>query len=324
MESVEAKAFWITGRERGELRRESLRTPATEEVRVRTLFSAISRGSEGLVWRGGVPEEVHETMRAPFQAGGFPWPVKYGYIAVGTVEAGPASLRGRAVFCLHPHQDVFVVPAAAVTIIPEDVPQPRAVLAANMETAVNALWDAQVLPGERIAVIGAGVVGSLVAYLASRIPGTQVQLIDRLPQKKEIATALAIPFASPEQADAGADIVFEASGNPDGLKLALRLAGMEARIIALSWFGTQDVALSLGGAFHARRLTLISSQVGHVPAHCRPRWDHARRMELALRLLRDPALDALISGESDFEDIVTAFARVVADPAILCHRIRYR
>jgi 2-desacetyl-2-hydroxyethyl bacteriochlorophyllide A dehydrogenase len=324
MESIEATAFWISGCERGELRRETLPNPSPEQVRVRTLFSAISRGTEGLVWRGGVPEEVYGSMRAPFQAGDFPWPVKYGYIAVGTVDAGSQALRGRTVFCLHPHQDVFVVPASALTIIPDDVPPARAVLAANMETAVNAVWDAQMLPGERIAVIGAGVVGSLVAYLAARIPGAQVQLIDRMPQKKEIATALGIPFASPEQAETRADVVFEASGNPGGLNLALRLAGMEARIVALSWFGNQEVSLPLGGAFHARRLKLISSQVGQVPAHCRPRWDHAQRMDLALRLLRDPALDALINGESAFADIVTSFARVVADPSVLCHRIRYR
>lgn len=323
MFDTKAKAFWITGAGKAELRAEILPVPGPDEVGVRTLYSAISRGTEGLVWRGAVPESEAETMRAPFQVGDFPWPVKYGYIAVGEIEAGPKTLMGCKVFCLHPHQDRFVVPAGAVTVLPGNLPPARAVLAANMETAVNALWDARPLAGERIAVIGAGVIGALVAWLASRIPGTHVQLIDTLAAKASVAAALGVEFAAPETAAKDADLVVHASGNPLGLETALTLAGTEARIVELSWYGTARVSLPLGAAFHTRRLKLISSQVGRLPPHLLPRWDHKRRMELALDLLRDSIFEVLISGEDDFAELPKVFPRVVDDPTVLCHRIRY-
>ncbi|RYF81240.1 MAG: zinc-binding alcohol dehydrogenase [Comamonadaceae bacterium] len=298
--------------------------PKTDEVCVRTLHSAVSRGTELLVYRGDVPPSEFQRMRAPFQEGDFPGPVKYGYANVGVVESGPAAWIGRAVFCLHPHQTRYVVPASAVNPLPEGVPPARAVLAANMETAVNALWDAAPRVGDRIAVVGGGVVGLLVAWLASRIPACQVELIDVQPARAEVARQLGLRFALPDAAQRDADLVVHASGHPAGLATALELAGFEATVLELSWYGSQAVTLPLGEAFHARRLTLRSSQVGHVATAQRARWTHARRMGVALSLLQAPELDALITDIAPFHTLPAVLARLAAGaPGTLCQRIDY-
>ncbi len=318
------RAFWIVAPGRGEIRSQPAPERGADEVRVRSLYSAISRGTESLVFRGKVPESEWSRMRAPFQEGDFPAPVKYGYMNVGEVVEGPAGLLGRAVFCLHPHQSEYVVPTAAVTPLPAGLPPPRAVLAANMETALNAVWDAAPRAGERVTVIGAGVVGCLAAWLCRNMPGTTVELVDIDPARAGIATALDVPFRHPEEARPDADRVLHASGSPQGLRQALTLAGTEALIVELSWYGTQDVALPLGEAFHSRRLTIRSSQVGRLPADMAPRWDYRRRLETALRLLCDPRLDALITGESAFDELPGTLARLSHEPGdTLCHRIRY-
>jgi 2-desacetyl-2-hydroxyethyl bacteriochlorophyllide A dehydrogenase len=319
-----ARAFWVAAPGRGEIRDEPLPAPATDDVVVRARYSGISRGTEALVFAGRIPPSEHARMRAPFQAGEFPAPVKYGYASVGEVERGPAALQGRTVFALHPHQTRYVVPAAAAHLLPDNVPAARAVLAANMETAINGLWDAAPRIGDRIAVVGAGTVGSLVAWLAARIVGCDVELIDTNAQRAHVAAALGVPFASPQRARRDADLVVHASGSPAGLTVALGLAAFEATIVEMSWYGDAPVAAPLGEAFHARRLTLKSSQVGHVAAAQRPRWDHRRRMTLALSLLADPSLDALITGESRFEDLPALMPQLAADAAgTLCHRLRY-
>lgn len=319
-----ATAFWTLAPGRGALREEVLPLPGRDEVRVKTLFSGISRGTESLVFQGQVPQSEWQRMRAPFQSGDFPGPVKYGYVSVGVVEAGDPELIGREVFCLHPHQDRYVVPAAAVTPLPDGLPAERAVLAANMETAINGVWDASPGVGDRIVVIGAGVVGALVAWLCKGIPGTRVQLVDVEPGREPLGDALDIAFASPENAQRDNDIVFHASGNPAGLRTALELAGLEASIVEMSWFGASEVSLPLGEAFHSRRLRLRASQVGRLPPERLPRWDHRRRLALALKLLGDKRLDVLISGESDFRDLPDLMPSLVAGSGrVLCHRLRY-
>lgn len=322
-----ATSFWIAAPGEGELRSSRLPPLADGWVRVRGCFSGISRGTEALVFRGQVPESQRQAMRCPFQEGDFPAPVKYGYSAVGVVDEGPAPLAGQAVFVLHPHQDWFDVPADAVVPVPAAVPLGRAVLAANMETALNALWDAGVGPGDRVGVIGGGVVGLLCGALAARMPGTEVLLADPDPAKADAAARLGIPLQPRLDALQGGDfdIIIHASGNPQGLAAALGLAGFESLIVELSWFGDQAVCLPLGEAFHSQRLTLRSSQVGSVASSRRPRWSHRRRLAKALALLDDPRLDCLISGESAFADL----PRVMADLACgrlpaLCHRIRYQ
>lgn len=291
---------------------------------MRALHSGISRGTEMLVFRGEVPATEFERMRAPFQEGDFPGPVKYGYASVGVVEEGPDALKGRAVFCLHPHQTRYVVPADAVHPLPEGVPPARAVLAANMETAINALWDAAPRIGDRIAVVGGGVVGLLVAWLAGRLPGCEVELIDVRPSRRDTALALGVAFATPQDAKPEADRVLHASGNAQGLVTALGLAAFEATVIEMSWYGRREVALPLGEAFHARRLTLRSSQVGHVAAAQRARWSHRRRLALALSLLSDPVLDLLITDSAPFDELPDVLARLSSGcPDTLCQRIDY-
>lgn len=320
-----ARAFWIAAPERGEIRPAALRARAADEVVVRTMFSGISRGTESLVFHGRVPASERERMRAPFQEGDFPAPVKYGYACVGRVEDGPGDLRDRVVFVLHPHQTRFVVPAAAVHLVPPAVPAERAVLAANLETAVNGLWDARPHVGDRVTVVGAGAVGCLAAWLAGRIAGGDVELVDIEPQRAGTARAIGVRFALPDGAAADRDIVIHASGTESGLETALRLAGFEATVVEMSWFGDRRVSIPLGEAFHARRLTIKSSQVGHVAASQRSRWDARRRMALALSLLGEASLDAVITGESDFDALPTVMARLAAAPGdTLCHRIRYR
>ncbi|MFA5911258.1 MAG: zinc-binding alcohol dehydrogenase [Vicinamibacterales bacterium] len=322
--SGDAQAFWVAEPGRGEIRAEALRAPGGDEVVVRALYSGISRGTETLVFGGRVPQSEWTRMRAPFQVGEFPAPVKYGYSASGVVEQGPAELTGRHVFVLHPHQTRFVVPAAAVHVLPDEVPPSRAVLAANLETALNGIWDARPHVGDRITVIGAGTVGLLTAWLANRLPECVVELVDINPRRAAVARALGVPFTTPEAAAGDADVVIHASGSPSGLALALNVAGLEAIIVEMSWFGDQVVTLPLGGAFHSKRLTLASSQVGRIAPAQRARWDHRRRMQLVLGMLRDPALDAVITGESPFDMLPEVMAGLVSAPGdALCHRIRY-
>lgn len=320
----ESRACWVEVPGRAGLRQVALAAPGPGEVLVRTLHSGISRGTEALVFRGEVPESEYERMRAPFQEGDFPAPLKYGYASVGVVEQGPQALLGRTVFCLYPHQTHYVVPAEAVHPLPEGLPPARAVLAANMETAVNALWDAAPRIGDRIAVVGAGVVGLLAAWLAGRMPGCEVEVIDTNPGRRAVAERLGLSFASPQAARSDADLVIHASGNADGLATALRLAAFEATVLEISWYGRQAVTLPLGEAFHSRRLTLRSSQVGHVSQSQRARWSHGRRLALALALLRDPALDALLTDAAPFAELPAVLARLAAGaPQVLCHRIDY-
>lgn len=319
-----ARAFWLATPGRGEIRDEPLPPPGPEDVVIRAEVSAISRGTETLVFQGRVPENQFAAMRCPFQVGDFPSPVKYGYASVGTVEQGPAVWRGRRVFCLHPHQDRYCVPIQAVVPVPDGVPSGRAALAANMETAVNALWDAPPPVGAHVAVVGAGVIGSLVAALAGRVAGADVQLIDVNPARRGVADAFGVEFARPEDAADGADLVFHASGAADGLTTALSLAGMEARVIELSWYGTDLVPAPLGEAFHSKRLTIAASQVGAVAPVQRPRWSRARRLALALDLLADSRYDALLTEESAFADLPSTLARLAGRPdGVLCHLVRY-
>lgn len=311
---LDATALWYPAKGQAELRPETLPPLLPGCVLVRTHFSAISRGTERLVCEGMVGTAEWERMRAPFQAGSFGFPIKYGYSASGIVEEGLSDLLGCAVFCLHPHQDRFVVPADSVVALPDGVSPRRAVLAANMETALNALWDSGAGPADRIVVIGAGVVGLLVAYLAARLPGAEVTVVD-LEQRQDLAASLGARFARPASAPADADVVFHTSASSAGLATAIDCAGTEAKIIEMSWFGDRQTPLPLGGAFHSRRLQLVSSQVGSVSPGRRPRWTHRRRIEAALRLLADPALDALVQDEIAFADTPALLPRILTGAA---------
>ncbi|WP_405406200.1 zinc-binding alcohol dehydrogenase [Paracoccus sp. Ld10] len=290
-------------------------------VHVRTLFSGISRGTERLVLSGEVPETERDRMRAPFQEGDFPFPVKYGYANVGLVTEG--ALAGRHVFALFPHQTEFRLSDDALIALPNALPPERAIMAANMETALNILWDSGAGAGDRIAIVGGGLVGLLTAYLAARLPGSEVTVIDPLPDRAAIARALGCAFAAPDDATGDRDVVIHTSASQAGLGLALSLAGPQATVAEASWHGTQQVALPLGGAFHSRRLRIVSTQVGSIPPDRAPRWTYRRRLTKALDLLCDARLDTLISGQTAFADLPGAYPGILADPATLCHRIAY-
>jgi len=313
---MRARAFWTVASGRGEIREEVLGPVAQEMVRVRTLASGISRGTEALVFAGRVPASQFTVMGAPLMGGAFPFPVKYGYSAVGVDNAG------RLVFVLHPHQDVFDAPAGMCIPVPDAVPPARAVLAANMETAVNIAWDAAPLAGERMMVVGAGVVGLLTAALLARIPGAAVTVVDIDPARAAIAARLGCRFAPPEEAPGEQELIVHASASEAGLHTALSCAAFEGRIVEASWFGDKSPALPLGEAFHVKRLRLVSTQVGSVATAMRGQRTHAQRLALALDLLADAAYDALLEPLTRFEDLPAAMPRLLAGG--LCHVVSYR
>ncbi|MBO9524078.1 MAG: zinc-binding alcohol dehydrogenase [Nocardioidaceae bacterium] len=319
---MQERAFWVRPGQ-GEIRPVEVAEPAPGEVRVRSLRSGVSRGTETLVFRGAVPPDQHERMRAPHQDGDFPGPVKYGYLNVGVVEAGEPDLLGRTVFCLHPHQTAYVVPAADVTPVPDGVPADRAVLAGTVETAVNALWDASPALGDRIAVVGAGMVGCCVARLAAAIPGVKVELVDVDPTRAEVAAALGVAFAHPDEAEGHRDGVIHASATAAGLRRSLELLAPDGEVVDLSWYGDSPVALDLGGVFHSGRLRIRASQVGEVALARRHRRTRGERLALALELLRDPAYDALLTGASAFDELPALMADLAAGRPALCHTITY-
>ena len=320
----DALAFWVREPGLGEIRPVALPPPGPGEAVVRTRHSGISRGTETLVFRGEVPPSQHARMRAPFQEGDFPGPVKYGYLNVGVVESGPAELQGRTVFCLYPHQTAYVVPASSLVVVPDDVPPVRAVLAGTVETAVNALWDAAPLVGDRITVVGAGMVGCCVARLLARFPGVEVTLVDVDAGRGEVAARLGVAFARPDDAAGGRDLVVHTSATSAGLQLSLDLLSAEGAVLDLSWYGDAPVTLSLGGAFHSQRLAIRASQVGSVAPARRSSRTPRDRLVLAMDLLRDPAFDALLTGSSPFAELPDVMAALAAGrtPA-LCHTISY-
>ena len=322
--STATLAYWLREPGVGEIRSATVPEPGPDEVLVRTLRTGVSRGTETLVFRGGVPPNQYDVMRAPFQEGDFPGPVKYGYLNVGVVEAGPAALVGRIVFCLYPHQTRYVVPAAAVTVVPDGVPPARAVLAGAVETAVNAMWDAGPLIGDRVAVVGAGMIGCCVTRLLARMPGVRVTLVDVDRSRADLAAALGAEFAVPDEVSGDRDLVVHASATSAGLQTALDLLAIEGTVLDLSWYGDAPVGIALGGAFHSRRLTIRASQVGMVSPSRRGSRSTADRLALAMELLQDSAFDALLTGESSFQELPDVMRRL-ADGTLpaLCHTITY-
>ncbi len=324
MGALVGRALWYTDHQRGELRPVVVPEPQTDEALVLTLWSGISRGTERLVYEGRVPSSEYERMKAPFQEGDFPYPVKYGYCAVGIIEQGPKEWLGIPVFALHPHQTHFTVPVDRLVPIPEGLPLRRAALAANMETALNALWDSGAGPGDKIVVVGAGLVGLLVAYLATRLPGAEVIVVDVEPKRAALVTTIGAEFRTAGALAGDADIVFHASATAEGLATAIDAAGLEGTIVELSWYGDKPVMAPLGGSFHSRRLRLISSQVGHVAPQRRPRWTYERRLRKALDLLQDDLIDRFITGEVAFETLPERLTDIFGpSPAALATVVRY-
>jgi len=299
-----SRAIWTVSRGKLAIETEELGKRPAGSVLVRSLFSGVSRGTERLVFEGLVPESEWQRMRAPLQAGNFPFPVKYGYSTIGRVEDGSSHLNGQTVFALHPHQDWFYADEATLVPVPESLPPRRATLAANMETALNGVWDSGAAPGDNIVIIGAGVVGCLIAGICGRMPGAEVTLVDPLSSRKKFASNLGVNFSGPETSPREADIVFHTSATSEGLATALTSAGLEASIVEMSWYGSAQTSVPLGGAFHSKRLRLISSQVGSVSPTRRVRWSHQRRLAKALTLLDDHRYDTLLTHDVPFSSVV--------------------
>lgn len=317
-----ARALWTVGPRRAELRDVALPRPAGGEALVRTLFTGLSRGTERLVFEGRAPASEYERMRGPNMGGAFPFPVKYGYCAVGEIVEGEGV--GARVFALHPHQDAFVLSASQLAMLPDALPARRAILTANMETALTAIWDSGASAGDRILIVGAGALGLLCAFLAGRLPGADVTVVDVAADRRAIVEAFGARFATPDAAPADADLVIHASASAAGLATALAAAGNQGTVVELSWYGDQQVQAPLGGAFHARRLRLVSSQVGQLPPMRAPRWTYARRMAKAMELLCDDRLDALITEEVAFADLAREMPRLLAPGAPgLAAAVRY-
>ncbi|YCH06010.1 dehydrogenase [Arthrobacter sp. alpha11c] len=319
----EAQAYWVTESGHGELRPEAIPTPGPNEALVRTLYSGVSRGTERVVHEGRVPERVADLMHAPHQEGDFPGPVKYGYLSVGVVEQGPDNWIGKTVFSLHPHQDFYVVPTNQLTAVPEDVPARRAVLTGIVEVAINALWEAGPRLGDRVAVVGGGLVGGVLATILRKYPLGRLQLVDADTDKRNLAEKLNIPFALPDEAENDCDIVFHCSASNAGLKLSLQLAGDDSDVIELSWFADKEVTLPLGEDFHARRLTIRSSQVGAVALPRRHRRTNAQRLQLAAATLKDPVFDTFLSSECQFQNLPTTLVKLFEKPGGFCHVVAY-
>jgi NADPH:quinone reductase-like Zn-dependent oxidoreductase len=317
-------AYWTMAPRHGVLRTEAARDPAAGEALVRTICSGISHGTEMLVHAGRIPPEVAESMRAPFQAGNWPGPVKYGYLSVGVVEEGPTHLKGCRVFCLYPHQDRYVVPASALTPVPDEVPSDRAVLAGTVETGINALWDAGPRIGDRVAVVGAGMVGGVLATLLRTFPLDRLQLVDVNPARSTLAAALGVELVHPDHAAGDNDLVFHCSAKESGLTRSLQLLGDEAELIELSWYGTTQPRIPLGGAFHSKRLTIRASQVGTVAAARRPRRTTSDRLALAMRMLEDPVFAVFITGHAPFGALPQTMESIFSDGTeTLCQVVDY-
>lgn len=305
-----ARSFWLTEKGRGVLRRETLPAPAPGWCVVQTLFSAVSPGTERLVALGKVPAALREEMACPYMGGGFPFPVKYGYSLVGEVIDGPPKLRGRRVHILHPHQDVCVVRVEDARPLPDSLPPARATLASNMETAVTAAWDSGVVLGERVLVVGFGIVGALVAHVLGRGPAVEVEVVDRRPDRRRLAEAMGFRASGAPGPDAY-DLAFDTSGSPSGLQAAIDAVGVEGRVVAVSWYGTEPARLALGGTFHSRRKRILSSQVSRIPGALQPRFDRARRTALVFRLLESPELDRLMGPRVPFAELPKAYETLV-------------
>lgn len=322
--SVVSQSLWYVAPERTEIRSEILGPLPENNVQVRSLFGALSRGTESLVFKGLIPESEYTRMGAPFMDGKLPFPVKYGYSNVGRIELGPPELIGQLVFSLMPHQTIFQTDAANVLMIPMGISAQRAVLAANMETALNAVWDASPGPGDRIVIIGAGVLGCLIAYLCGHLPSAEVTLVDINPDREDVAKTLGVQFSSPESAPKDCDVVIHCSASATGLSTAIASAGEEATILELSWYGSNKIDVALGSAFHSRQLKLQSSQVGHISLSRRPRWSHRRRLAAALGMLSDSRLDSLLTKPINFDALPSELPQVFsAQSSALCCLIQY-
>jgi 2-desacetyl-2-hydroxyethyl bacteriochlorophyllide A dehydrogenase len=319
--SLEARALWFTAPRTAELRPERVPPPAPGEVRVKTIASAISHGTEMLVYRGEVPTDL--PLDLPTLAGDFSFPIKYGYASVGRVlDAGVEHLSpDDLVFVHHPHQEAFVVPADLPVRLPEGLDPTVGLFFANLETALNVVHDTPLRLGETALVFGQGVVGLLVTQLVKRAGADRVLAVDPIQKRRNLALDAGADEAFEPGEDLhqrvleatagrGADVAVEASSSGAALQAAVDAVATEGTVVVASWYGTKPVSLSLGGHFHRGRVRLRSSQVGRMNPELGSRWDRARRTETVHGLLPRLRLKGLISHQIPFEKAPEAYRLV--------------
>ena len=318
------RELWFTGPRRVELRQGQPSSPlAPGEVKARALHSGISQGTELLLYRNEGPRVFDPSLDAP----GTPvYPRRYGYSWVGNiVESRARGVEvGQCVFALRSHGDVHVLRPEVIRTIPASIPSTRATLAANMETALTVVWDAGIAIGDRVLVLGGGVVGLLTAMLAKVAGAARVSVVEPFPRRRQAALSLGADEAfSPGQdvPDGECDVVIEATGDPASLDRAIAHAGLEATIVVASFYGERRSPIALGTEFHRRRLHLTASQVSRIPAHKTARWDASRRFAMVLERLTDPRLDALVEPPVPFAEAPAVFARLDADPGMALHTV---
>jgi 2-desacetyl-2-hydroxyethyl bacteriochlorophyllide A dehydrogenase len=315
--SLRARALWFTAPRRVETKEVEVRPPAAGEVLVRTRWSGISGGTELLAYRGEVDpdEQLDETIGA--LGGTFRYPFSYGYSCVGTVERSSAEgiPEGDPCFAFHPHQDLFTARAAEVVAI-EGIDPRSATLFPLVETALQVALDAGPRIGEVVVLLGLGPVGALIGAVLDRA-GAEVIGVDPRADRRESTAAFGIRSIDPADVDgavraatdrAGAPLLIDATGDPSALGPALSLLRHEGQALVCSWYGTREVSLPLGRAFHRRRLTIRSTQVSSIPSRLAPRWDVARRRRAAVALLRDLPVKVLASHNVPFERAAQAYA----------------
>ncbi|MEN0004557.1 MAG: zinc-binding alcohol dehydrogenase [Bacteroidota bacterium] len=306
-QSTHSNALWHLSSSTSSLLSSAIPAPKEGQCLVKSEFSLISLGTERLVASGAVPVDLHQNMRVPYMEGSFELPVKYGYSLVGQVVTQGYPLSGKKVHLMHPHQSYCIVEAEALTLIPEKVPIRRAVLASNLETAVNAVWDSQVQIGDRVLVVGFGMIGALTALLLQQIAGVEVYIAERLPQRRALAQQLDFQLLA-EETDF--DITFHTSSSSSGLQMAIDRLGYEGTSVELSWYGTKEVSMQLGASFHQQRKRLIASQVGQVPGSKQNRWDYRRRKQLVFQLLQQEKFDQLLTHEISLSEAPALFGKL--------------
>ena len=318
-------SVWFPRAREVEIRDETVGRPGPGEVRIHAIASGLSHGTEMLVFRGEVPTDL--ALDLPTLAGSYAFPIKFGYASVGRVVetgAGVTELApGDHVFVHHPHQQEYVVRAAAAVRLPKRLPPELGVFLANCETALNVVLDAHPYLGDEVAVFGQGVVGLLVTQLMERA-GAAVTAVEPIAVRRELALRGGAEDAvTPEAAAAriatrtngrGADVVIEASGNGGALQLAIDAAAFQASVVVCSWYGSKPVSLDLGSRFHRQRLRLVSSQVSRLDPALAPRWDRQRRLDTALALLEELVLGPLISHRIPFAKAAEAYELVDQRP----------
>jgi len=309
------RSLWHLSDSQSVIKENTAQNPSPSFLKIQSHFSLISTGTERLVACGEVPGSVHDDMKVPYMEGAFPFPIKYGYSLVGKVITEGHSMTGKLVHAMHPHQDFCLINESDLFEIHSNIPAQRATLASNLETALTAVWDAQVNIGDRVLIVGFGLIGSLIARLLSFIPAIYFQIIEIDKERIQHAEKLGFPVSAILRKHSKFDIAFHTSATAEGLQTCIDGVGLEGKIIELSWYGKKPVKINMGGSFHSQRKQIISSQVGKLPSKYNARWDMKRRKKVVFELLENALFDQQITHFIKFVDTPTFFADLRAGKA---------